>query len=139
MKHGANWFYWIAGLSLVNSLFFLFGTQVSFLGGRGISLVVDAFVGGVIEAGGPATFRAVAIVINFVFIAAFALLGYYAGRQFKGAFLIGIIIYLLDSVLVLVFGDYLMTAFHGFALIFIVRGYLACRALTSPAQPSIAT
>lgn len=136
MKNGANWFYWIAGLSLVNSLLFFFGAQVSFLGGLGISLVVDALVGGAIEAGGPTVLRIVAVTINLVFLAAFAFFGYYAGNRFGGAFLVGIILYLLDSVLVLLFGDYLMAGFHAFALFFIVRGYLACRNLNSKDQSS---
>ena len=129
MKNGANWFYWIAGLSLVNSLLFLAGTQVSFLGGLGISLVIDALVDGMIEAGGP-TFLRIVAVVNLAFVAGFAFFGYYAGKRFGGAFVLGIILYLLDSILVLLFGDYLMAAFHAFALFFIIRGYLACRGLT---------
>lgn len=136
MKNGANWFYWIAGLSMINSLFVIFGTTVSFLGGLGISLVIDVVVNEMTADGGPAFLRVLAIVTNFVLFAAFALFGYYAGKQFKGAFLAGIVLYVLDALLVLLFGDYLMAAFHAFALFFIVRGYLACRDIHSLNQSS---
>ncbi len=137
MKNGANWFYWIAGLSMINSLFVIFGTTVSFLGGLGISLVIDVVVNEMTADGGPAFLRVLAIVTNFVLFAAFALFGYYAGKQFKGAFLAGIVLYVLDALLVLLFGDYLMAAFHAFALFFIVRGYLACRDIHTLDRSSI--
>ncbi len=126
MKGGANWFYWIAGLSLVNSVMFALGSPVSFLGGLGLALVMDVFVGEIVENGGPAILRVIAIFFNFALFAVFAFFGYYAGKRFKGVFVAGIILYLLDGLLVLLFGDYLMAGFHAFALIFIVRGYLAC-------------
>lgn len=132
MKGGSNWFYWVAGLSLVNSIIFAMGSQVSFLGGLGFALVMDVFVNEIIESGGPPLLRIVAILFNFALFAVFAFLGYYAGKQFQGAFIAGIILYLLDGLLVLLFGDYLMAGFHAFALIFIVRGYLACRDLSQP-------
>lgn len=129
LKSGANWFYWIAGLSLVNSVVFAFGSPVLLLGGLGFTLVMDAFMQAFIEEGGPTILSAVAVVFNLVFVAIFAFFGYYAGRRFKGAFLAGIILYSLDSLLVLFLGDYFMAGFHAFAMIFIVRGYLACRSL----------
>ncbi len=139
VKNGANWFYWIAGLSLFNSLLFAFGTSVSFLTGLGFALVMDVFVGAVVDAGGSPLLRIVSTVTNFVLVAAFALFGYYAGKQFKGAFLAGIILYLLDIALVLLLEEYLMAGFHAFALIFIGRGYLACRSLDTQRRNAIAS
>lgn len=129
MKSGANWFYWIAGLSLVNSVIFALGSTVSFLGGLGFTLVMDVFVDAIIEGGAPPAMRFVAIIVNFVLFAIFAFFGYYAGKGLKAAFMAGIALYLLDGMLVLLFGDFLMAAFHAFALFFIVRGFMACREL----------
>jgi TRAP-type C4-dicarboxylate transport system permease small subunit len=129
LKKGANWFYWIAGLSLVNSITFALGSPVSFLGGLGFTLVIDVFVNAIIEAGGPAMLRAIAIIFNLILFAIFALFGYYSGKRFKGAFFAGTIIYFLDGLMVLLFGDFMMAGFHAFALIFIIRGYMACREL----------
>jgi hypothetical protein len=39
--NGAKWFYWIAGLSLVNSLVVVFGGNFHFVLGLGITSVVD--------------------------------------------------------------------------------------------------
>ncbi len=129
MKNGANWFYWIAGLSLVNSVIFALGSTVSFLGGLGFTLVMDVFVNALIDEGAPAAMRGVSIIFNFVLVAIFAFLGYYAGKGMRAAFIGGIVVYMLDGLLVLLFGDFLMAGFHAFALFFIVRGFLACREL----------
>lgn len=129
VKNGANWFYWIAGLSLINQLIFMSGSGVSFLAGLGFSVVMNVFVNELMNAGGPSLVRIFAIATNLVLFAAFFFFGYYAGKQFKGAFMAGIVLYLLDAILVLFLGDYLMAGFHAFALFFIVRGYLACRKL----------
>ena len=39
---GASWFYWIAGLSLVNSAIVLFGGQWNFIVGLGVTQIIDA-------------------------------------------------------------------------------------------------
>jgi len=129
MKNGANWFYWIAGLSLVNSVIFAFGSTVSFLGGLGFTFIMDVLVNAIIEGGAPVGMRAVSIIFNVVLFGIFALFGYYSGRGFKAAFIGGLVLYFLDAILVLLFGDFLMAAFHAFALFFIIRGFMACRAL----------
>src|SRR5215207_8255302 len=43
-RGGANWFYWIAGLSVVNSLIFLFGGNLSFFAGLGVTQIIDQIV-----------------------------------------------------------------------------------------------
>lgn len=128
-KGGANWFYWIAGLSAVNTLLFLSDSNVSFLAGLGITQVADGLIEGVIQAGGPPFFRGVAIFVDVVVVIFFALFGYYSGRLFFGAFLAGTIIYALDGLLLFALGDILAAGFHIFALIFIIRGLVACRSL----------
>ena len=70
LKSGANWFYWIAGLSVVNSLIFAFGGHTSFIAGLGLTQLID------------------------------------------GIF------------------DAVIAGFHVFALIYIVRGFIACRAVS---------
>ena len=140
MKSGANWFYWIAGLSTINSLIYAFGGSVAFVAGLGLTQLADAFVDLGIENGLPAAVRSVAIIFNFVVVGLFALLGYYAGKQSSAAFVVGIVIYLLDGLLLLLLGVLFSAGFHAFALFFIIRGFLACRALNAfqaarPFQP----
>ena len=40
-KGGANWFFWIAGLSVINSLIITFGGEMSFVIGLGITQFID--------------------------------------------------------------------------------------------------
>lgn len=128
-KSGANWFYWIAGLSLVNSLAFAFGSNFSFLAGLGITQVVEALIEVSIESGAPSMLKGFAIAFDVVVFGVFALLGYYSNKLFTAAFVIGIVAYVIDGALVLAVGSIASAAFHAFALFFIIRGFLACRNL----------
>lgn len=129
-KRGANWFYWIAGLSVVNSAAYLAGGQFHFLGGLGITEVVDATIDVLVQEGtASGSMRAFAVIFDLVAVIGFALAGYYANRFIRTAFLIGIIIYAIDTAIVLLLGAYFMAAFHAFALYQLISGYLACRHL----------
>jgi hypothetical protein len=52
LHRGAQWFYWIAGLSLVNALSAAFGSQWGFIIGLGITQVVSAVVQAAAAEGG---------------------------------------------------------------------------------------
>lgn len=127
LRSGANWFYWIAGLSVINSLIFAFGGKISFIAGLGLTQLVDGIIDAFVSNGAHSAIRAIALVIDFVFVVMFALFGYYANKAFTWVFIIGIAIYALDALLLLVLGDYFAAGFHVFALIYIARGVVACR------------
>ena len=131
VKSGANWFYWIAGLSVVNSLVYMSGSDWSFLAGLGITQIVEAFVDLAIENGAPSMMKAVAIAFSLIVIAVFALFGYYSNKRFATVFAVGIMLYLLDGLLLLVLGVLPSAGFHAFALFFMIRGFLACRELNA--------
>jgi len=146
--NGASWFYWIAGLSAINSLVYLSGSDWSFLAGLGLTQLADGFVDAAIENGVPAAVKGVAVVFNFALVAMFGFFGYYAGKRFSAAFLVGIVIYVLDGLLLLLLGAWPSAGFHAFALFFIIRGFLACRKLNTydggrafqaPPPPPVAT
>lgn len=42
IKGGANWFYWIAGLSIINTLIIFFNGDVNFIVGLGLTQIIDA-------------------------------------------------------------------------------------------------
>ena len=127
MKSGANWFYWIAGLSVVNSAIYAFGGDISFILGLGVTQLVEGLTDAAIAEGLPSLLKVVAIVINLVITGVFALFGYYAYKGVAVAFIAGIGLYILDGLLYLVVGSMLAAGFHVFALFFIVRGFLASR------------
>jgi len=126
-RRGANWFYWIAGLSVVNSLAYVAGAKIQFLGGLGVTAVADAVIDVSIRQGAPAALRGVSVVFDLVAVIGFALAGYFANKYVRTAFVIGIVVYAFDAVIVLLLGDYFMTLFHVWALYALIRGYLACR------------
>ncbi len=128
-KRGANWFYWIAALSVINSAAFLSGANFHFLAGLGLTELVDAIVGESIKQGSPAAINAISVVFDLAAVISFALTGYFANKLFQTAFIIGIGAYVFDALIVLLIGDYLMVAFHAFALYGIIRGFLGCREL----------
>jgi len=77
---GARWFYWVAGLSLVNSIASLAGQQWRFILGLGITQLVDAL------ATHSGRGIAVVAVMDAAIVAGFVLLGRFAQRGRVWAF-----------------------------------------------------
>jgi hypothetical protein len=127
VKRGANWFYWIAGLSVINSIAFISGANFHFVIGLGVTEVANALAQAMKGEGAAMVMKVFAIIFDLVAIIGFALTGYFANKPFQAAFIVGIIVYVIDGLIVLAFGDFLMAAFHAFALYGIIRGFLACR------------
>jgi hypothetical protein len=130
-KSGANWFYWIAGLSLINSLIFFFGGNWSFFAGLGITQVIDAIVDQITQGGGFSAIKIIAFAIDVIIAGAFVLCGLWANKFQTWAFIVGMILYLLDGLLILILGAYLSAAFHAFALYMIFRGFSAARQINT--------
>jgi hypothetical protein len=124
VRAGAKWFYWIAGLSLINSLAVIFGGRFHFVVGLGITSVVDAFAKRVGTSG-----SVLAIIINGFVAGVFVLFGTFAGKAQKWAFLVGMALYLSDGLLLVSVKDYLGVAFHAYVLFAIYRGYTVTRQL----------
>ena len=119
-RAGAKWFYWIAGLSMINSLAVMSGTNFHFVVGLGITSVVDVMAR---QAGSMGS--VLDIVINGFVSGAFVLFGYFAVKAQKWAFLVGMGLYALDGLLLLAAKDYLGVGFHAYALFAIYRGLQA--------------
>ncbi|HLK33995.1 MAG TPA: hypothetical protein VKT29_12950 [Terriglobales bacterium] len=122
MRAGAKWFYWIAGLSMINSLMVMSGTNLHFVIGLGITSVVDGLAKQVGAAG-----SVLDIVINGCVAGLFVLFGTFAVKAQKWAFLAGMALYALDGVLCLGAKDFLSVAFHAYALFAIYRGFGAAQ------------
>lgn len=125
VKSGANWFYWIAALSLINSFILIGGGSVNFIVGLAFTQFIDGFM---IAASGQNdfnAFRVLALVLNILIAGIFAMFGFFGGKGIVLAFIAGTVLYVLDALLYLFFGDLLAAGFHAFALIFIIRGLLS--------------
>jgi hypothetical protein len=132
-RSGARWFYWIAGLSLVNSVLFLTGSNWSFVVGLGMADAANAF--GQFAITGT-TGIIVALSFDVLIAGGFAGLGLVAQKGAGWAFIAGMVVYGLDAALLVWAADWLSVAFHGLALFYIYRGFQASRALP-PAPPAV--
>ena len=128
VRGGASWFYWIAGLSLVNAIAAAFGSSWGFIIGLGVTQVLDAIATSFGESGEVGIGFAVRAAA-FAVIAAFAWLGRAASRPSARAFALGILLFALDTLIFLVAADWIGLAFHALALYFLGTGYSAARAL----------
>jgi hypothetical protein len=121
---GASWFYWVAGLSVVNSLLSFFNAGIRMLFGLGITQVTDSLGQG-LEGGG----RVVSLIVAFVTAGVLVLFGVLGTKRQTWAFAVGVTLYALDMALVLLFGMWLEAAFHGYVLFRLIRGTIACSKL----------
>lgn len=129
MKSAASWFTWIGGLSVINSALTSGGKQFSFTFGLGVSQIGDAFM-----ASNSPGMHTLGFFISFGFSGLFILFGWLA-RHWEPAFLIGVVIYGLDSILFLVAQDWVGFGFHVFASVLIISGYRTYRQLRGTTAP----
>ncbi len=130
-KSGASWFYWIAALSIINSLIFLFGGNYSFFAGLGITQLIDALVDQISGSGDLSVIKIIAFVVDLVIAGVFVLCGLWASKFQTRAFIVGMILYFLDGILLLLIGAYFPAGFHAFALFMIFRGLIAARQINA--------
>ena len=124
LKSGASWFYWIAGLSLINSVVALSGSQWGFILGLGITQIFDA-IGQNIQGGG----KAIILVLDLIVVGVFVFFGVFAHKRHTWAFVLGMILYALDGLIFLIGQGWLSLGFHAFVLFCLFRGFKACREL----------
>lgn len=124
MKSGASWFYWIAGLSLVNSVSAAMGSDWHFVLGLGITQVFD-IIGAQV---GGAT-KVVTLMLNLVAVGALVLFGVLGHKGHLWTFIVGLVLLALDGILLLFLENWISAGFHVFVLYCLFRGMQACRAL----------
>ncbi len=129
VKSGARWFYWIAGLSVVNSISMLSGSSWRFIIGLGITQVFDELGG---ELGGSG--RLVVLVLDLLAAGVFVFFGAFAAGRQTWAFIVGMTLYALDGLILVVAADWLSVAFHAFALFCIFAGLRANQRLRALAR-----
>ena len=129
-KRGIGWFYWIAGLSLVNSILWLTDAEWSFIIGLGATQMIDAIILGISEemqTGNVLKF--VAFGIDLLIAGVYVLIGFLGLKRMKAAIIVGMVFYAIDGLLFLLVQDFFSLAFHGYALFCIFGGLKALKQL----------
>jgi hypothetical protein len=122
IARSANWFYWIAGLSLVNLLVGVSGGQWKFAIGLGISELLSGIADEVKTGGGSTAVIVVLYAASLCVTAFFATCGWFARRPSAVAFIVGMVAFGLDTIVFVMFSDWMGVAFHGLALYYLWRG-----------------
>lgn len=139
LRRGADWFFWIAGLSILNSIFSITGGGLNFIIGLGLPQLIGAIANFVAEETST-TAGIVVVVIGFIssaiFAGIFVVFGFYARKGKKWAFIIGMILYGLDGLIFIWVGDYLSVGFHLFALFGLYGGLKAIQEIAAEEHTS---
>jgi hypothetical protein len=122
VRNGGRWFYWIAGLSAVNLVFFVMGSNTGFALGTSI----DWLIQGVLE---ELADPSLAWIAHVAVIAFFAFLGVRATAGAQWAFILGGVVYAVDGLLLLLVGDWIGIVVHVVALFAIVTAITSLRQL----------
>jgi len=115
VQSAARWFWWIAGLSIINTVLLKTGTHTNMVVGLGVTLLSDVVLG-------PA--NPVGFAVDVIVLAFFLVMGRQAQRGQLWAFYAGMAAYGLDALIYLRFRDWVPVAFHALVIYFIARGVM---------------
>ena len=123
--------FWIAGLSILNSIIGLTGGGVNFILGLGASQIIDALASIAAEDIGSSIVLVIGFVVSALIAGVFVVFGLFARKGKKWAFIIGMIPYALDGLIFISVGDLLSIGFHLFALFGLYGGIKALNELAT--------
>jgi hypothetical protein len=120
--HGADWFLWLAILSVVNSLIVYFYNTPNTPVALGLTQWLDGTHSGI-----KAAMSTSALGLNIVIAGVLAMFGLLSRRGSDIAFVVGIFLYVIDAFLVIGLRDFFAFGVHLLGLFFLVKGLLASR------------
>ncbi len=132
LKGGVSWFFWIAGLSVINTIIYLTGGSITFVVGLGITQVIDVVAAMIAEeasAGTAALLQGIALFLDFIVAGVFVLFGVLGRKRIKWAIVVGMVLYAGDGLISVLIEDWLAVVFHLLALYGLFRGFQAINAL----------
>ena len=130
---GGAWFYWIGGASILNSILNAAGTQWGLAVGLGITYLIDGLAEGLSNTVRTPIY---AFLIDIAIAGGFLLIGRAARRGNLVWYAVGIVLYLFDGLLFVLFQDLLGIAVHAIAIYGLITGWRAARALKQLDAPS---
>lgn len=127
-KSGANWFYWIAGLSLITSIISVGGGDWRFLISLGTTQVIDGLADALSAEIGSAP-KVIGLVLDVILTAIFVLFGVLASKRHLWAYILGMVAFVVDGLVSLVIQDMIGVIAHVVVLVFMIPGFMAGRKL----------
>lgn len=124
---GPACFYWIAALTVLNSIVVISGWSLHFAIGLGITAGIDVKAKELGAAG-----AVLDLLISGTIAGIFTVLGNLASKRIRWAFLAGIALYGVDGLVCLAANDILGAALHAYTIFAVSRG------LTRPKQTPVA-
>jgi hypothetical protein len=132
IKRSANWFDLIAAFSVVNSVILLANGGWHFLLGLGITDVITA-------RSGAGQGRVIGLIITVIVAAFFWGMGHLTKKGQMWALILGMVLYVLDAGILVLFQDWLSVAFHAYALFMLSRTFPAIKELEAAQQQAEAS
>jgi hypothetical protein len=126
---GAGWFFWIAALSLVNSVILLSGGDRHFVVGLGVTMVADVVAKTIAEENPDiaGTAKGIAFAFDLFVAAVVCVFGWLSRRGILPVFALGMFLYLLDGLIYVLVGEWMSVGFHAFVLFSMWSGFTAYR------------
>jgi hypothetical protein len=140
VQSSASWFWWVAGLSLINSVGAMFDSAYGMVLGLGITQMIDAiFLYGADGASVQPTMavRGIHLALVLAIAGVFVALGVFAKRHSAMAFVVGMALYLADALIYVVASDWIGVGFHAFVLFMLWGGYATLRAIQASAPTAV--
>jgi hypothetical protein len=129
LRSVASWFYWVVGLSAVNSIVVMTGAEWAFSLGLGITQVVDGVALSFQEVSdarvsGLAPGQVVAWLVDLLILGFFVFLGIMlTKRRAAWALWVGVVLYALDTLFFLIGPQVVPLIFHAFVIYKLTRGF----------------
>jgi hypothetical protein len=118
VQSAARWFWWIAGLSVVNSVVLLTGGTFNFVLGLAVTQLADGVFHNI---------KIIALIFDALVVGFFFGAGFFAKKGHLWAFVVGGIAYLGDGIIFALFSEWVAVAFHAYALFMIYHGWNVLR------------
>jgi hypothetical protein len=131
IRSGTNWFFWIGGLSIINTIAFFLGSTFTFVVGLGITQFVDGFMSALAKElnQGWGIIQIIGFVVNVVVAGLFVGCGFLGRKRLLWPVIVGMVLYGLDAIILLVFQDFIGAVFHVIALFGIGKSIKAIKEL----------
>ncbi len=131
-RNGANWFFWIGGLSIINTIIYMFGGSISFIIGLGATQFVDGVATAFITEYGSeisTVIKLVAFAIDIGIAGIFVVAGLLSRNKYRWALITGMVLYVIDALIFILVSDWMGLIFHALALFGLYGGLRAMNLL----------